>query len=492
MELPEQPIRTYALAGVLAVVVLAGLLWFFVFSEGESGSATPPPEAWAPEIEELVAFVEQQRGAGFVQPVAVDLVDESEFAAQLGITAAGLSDIDRGHLGHAVDALRALGLVTERIDDDALAADSAPVALVDDRSVRYIRDERRIVVVGDDLANLSPVTEIELVGVLGEALHAQHYRLSGASSFDLSSGSVGGRAVAAGVGPVFIDAYLETLTPRELSAWEAYTEPRRRQRAEDVVAHFVLLPERLGEALMRLAIADSSPELAGQDSRPRWSAFANLLSSPPRTELELIQPWAALDGFERVAVAAPVVDDEHEILSEGRFGAASIYYVLGLRIDPREVLATSLQWAGDSYVLSRDVDGRRCFHLAVEGRDGDASDRYQAAFEAWAKEGPRQAEVSIDRDGRTVLFRACEPPAGSDTGIFLDPETVVAVAANRTGLLAELRQQELSRVWAVCIADRVIDGIPVAALQATDASPEAAQSIYQDLVDRSRRGCRNP
>src|SRR5690606_35568240 len=161
------------------------------------------------------------------------------------------------------------------------------------------------------------------------------------------------------------------LSARQRAVWEAYVELDRGTDAAAVLNGFVSVPSRLGEALMHLAVADTVTDGSG----PTWERVDALLNAPPRTELELIQPWAALDGFERVAVTAPVPVEGAEVLADGNLGASSLYLVLGLRIDPREALALSLEWAGDAMVLTRG-DGQRCIEVAVEGRDGDASDRY--------------------------------------------------------------------------------------------------------------------
>lgn len=486
MELSDQPIRTYVLAGVLGVVLVAGALWFLVFSSDDGESPEPPPEAWAPEITELVAFVEQQRNTQFAHPVAVEPVDADEFEARLGWTDEGLTDADQAHLQRSVDVLRALGLITDRAGDDAIIQRAAPLALVGTRTVGYLPAEDRIVVVADNLDDLDLVTEIELVGALARALHSQHFGLSAASPLDLSPGATGLRAVTAGIGPLVSGRYVEELPERDQQAWADHLEPSRRGRVEDVVANFVQLPDALGVALIQVAWADT---VEGR-SNPTWQEINALLSGPPRSELELLQPWAAIDGFERVAVAEPVPDEGFEVLAEGNFGASSLYYALALRIDPRQALAVSLEWAGDAYVLSRDEDGRRCFDLAVEGRDGDASDRYQEALEEWAAAGPSQARAQVSRDGRTVSLTTCEPPAGAASGVSLDPDTVVSVAVNRTTMLADLRLEGMSRNRSVCIADRVLAGLPVAALQTSEVGPEA-QVLFEELMDRSRVACRD-
>ncbi len=484
MELPDLPTRTYVLAGALALVAVGAAVWF-LFLSGDGDDPVAAPAAWAAEIEPLVTFVESQRGAAFAQPVAVDLVDRAGLEAMVGLDE-GVSEADAAHLQRSVDVLRAFNLITDRRDDDSIIAEAAPAALVGNRTVVYLADQRRIAVVGDDLGDLDVVTEIELVGALGEALHAQYFPFSTASPLDSSTEVVGPRAVAAGVGPVFIDRYVADLPARQQAAWEAHTQLDRGTDAASVLAGLVSVPDRLGEALMRLAVADTVTDGSG----PTWERFDALLSAPPRTELELLQPWAALDGFERVAVTAPVPAEGAEVLAEGRLGASSLYLALGLRIDPREALAVSLTWAGDAMVLTRDESGRRCIEVAVEGRDGDASDRYEEAMREWVSAGPRQADASVEREGRAVTLRSCEASAGAATGIELDPATVVAVAGNRTNLLADLRLEDSTRNSAVCTADLVLEAIPVSALQATEVPPEA-QNVYDLLLTNSRRSCRN-
>ena len=487
MDMPsDSHTRSLALGGALLVAVVGAALWFFVLGGGGGGGGVSAPESWDPEVAALVSFVEEQRGVAFVEPVAIDLVDDEGYAEAVGIGDAGASEADQVHLQRSLDLMRAFGLVTDRRDDEAIIAAAAPAILDGERFATYLPAQRRIIVRADDLAGLDAVAEAELVGALSSALHGQYFGLSTASRLDRSTGVVGLRGVSAGAGTALTKRYVAGLTDSEQVAWADHVKPSRGDDATAVLASFVTLSERLGEALIDVALADTVVE----GSAPGWGLVNQLFAAPPRTELELIQPWAALDGFERVAVAAPEPDDGAEVIASGDFGAASLYLVLGVRVDPREVLAASLVWAGDAYVLTRDPDGRRCIAVAVEGRDGDASDLFEDAMRDWASAGPRQADASVEREGRVVTLQSCDPGPTASAGIALDPATTVSVAVNRTELLSQLRADGSSRNSAVCTADRVIAAIPVAALVDPEPPPEA-QILYDQLLDDSISACRN-
>lgn len=480
----DSRIRTIALGGVLLVVVIAAVVWFFVLGGDEGGE--PPPESWDPGVTAYVDFIQVERGLPFVNPVAVDLVDDDEFAAVVGAGADGPSEADLVHIQQAIDLMRAMALVTENVDDEALAQQVATRVLVDDQLARYLAGERRIVVRADSLDDLDPIVEAELVGALGAAFHHQHFGVAAPSLLDRSTSVVGRRALSAGVSNALSERFVADWSEREQQAWADHVDPGRDDDADAVVAHFITVTEDLGEALVDVALADTVTD----GSAPTWGQVNQLLAAPPRTELELIQPWAALDGFERALVSPPVVDDDQEVIAQGDFGAASLYVALGIRVDPREVLAASLEWSGDAYVLTRDADGRRCIAIAVEGSDGDASDLYQDAMEDWVSAAPSGADASVERDGRTVTLRSCDPERSEPADLVLDPATAISVAVNRTELLAQLRNDGSSRNSAVCTANRVLAAIPVAAIVDPDPPPEA-QTLYNELLEESIVVCRN-
>jgi hypothetical protein len=463
-----------------ALVVLAALVAVVVFVVLPGDEESSPAVTWDPAVVDLVEFVQTARGLPFTQAVEVVAVDADGFAAEVGAAEPSAADVRAA--GDTLRLLRALGLVTERGDDEELAVDAARAVLDGDDRARFVPAANRIVVRAAALDDLDEDTEAALVGALGTALHHQHFGLAAGSPFDRSAAGIGRRALSAGVGAAIADRYVVEVQERELREWRLAEVRRWEDDAAGLVAAYSLLGPQLGEPLVLVALADARPG-EGQS----WARVAELIAEPPASEFELLQPWAAIDGFVSVLVPAPEV--EGEVLTTGDFGAASLYLTAALRVDPRQALAASLEWAGDVAVVSRDGDGRLCATVAVQGVDGDASDLIQDVLEDWVRAGPRSADASVERDGRTVILRSCEARQGDDPGIELDPASAIAVPASRTDLLAELRADGRRRQNAVCVADYVLAGIPVTALTDADRPPEA-ETLYELLRRDADSSCR--
>jgi hypothetical protein len=461
-----------ALAAIVAVVV-------FVLGRDDAGA---PPASWDPQVVELVEWVQQARGLAFVNPLRVDAVSDAGFGEAVGADAPAAADVDRAE--GTVVLLRSLGLVTDRSDDRSLAEAAARLVLDGGDRARYLPAQARVVVRGDSIESLDWTERAALVEALGTALHDQHFGIAGSSRFDRSTASAGRRALAAGVGAALADRYVTEVLERELREWRLAQGRGSGQGAADLVRAMSLLSDDLGEPLVQVALNDAAP-----GEGPRWGLVNGLLAAPPRTELELLQPWAAIDGFERVGVPLPQPPDGEQVVASGDFGAASLYLVAALRVDAREALAAVLDWAGDAYLLTRDGEGRPCVTVVVSGTDGDASDRIEAVLRDWVRAGPRQADASVARDARNVTLRSCAAAAGADPGIVLDPATAVSVPVSRTDLLAELRADGRTRANAVCVADRVLAAIPVASLTDPDRPPEA-DTLYEILRRESDQACR--
>jgi hypothetical protein len=465
-------------AAVIAVVAAVA----FVVLRSDGGSSHPA--RWDPAVAELVSFVESARGRSFVHPVRVDALSDDEFAAAMGAGTGELTTADRQRVEQSLWLLRALALVTDPTDDATVVAEAASETLDGGDLARYLPAEARIVVRSPSLDELDWIGEAMVVEALGMALHDQHFGVSRASRLDRSTGTVGLRAVSAGAGAAIADGYVTGVVEGDRRAWREARDPGRGQRAADLVRGFASIPDALGEPLVQVALSDASP---GEGAS--WRLVDELFVTPPRTELELLQPWAAIDGFERVGVPAPVPGEGEQVLAQGGFGAASLYLAMALRVDAREALASALEWAGDAHILTRDPDGRLCVQIAVVGRDGDSSDRIEGSLRAWVAAGPRDAGASVGRDARVVTLRSCDPGPRASTGIALDPATAISVPVSRTDLLAELRAGGATRDNAVCVADLVLAGIPVAALTDPDPPPEA-DTLYEILRRESEESCR--
>jgi hypothetical protein len=470
--------RIVVLAGVLAVVAVAGAVWFFLL--GGDGEQAAPAE-WSPEVVDIATLVEGERRRPFLDPVRVDFLTAEEFAQAVGASPDSSAPADVQRAEQTLQLLRALALAPDD-DLEALLEPSFVVALDGNPPARYLPNQRRIVVRGTEM---TAEIEVALLAPLSEALHDQHFGVSRASRLDRSRSVIGLRAISAGAGAAVADAVLAERSEADRRTYRDATDPGDGRTSADLFRAMSLLPEVLGAPLVEVAIVDGT----SPGDPPGWGVVNNLFGAPPRTELELLQPWAARDGFERIGVPRPQLGEGESVVFEGDFGAASLYLVMGLRADPREALAASLVWAGDTHVVTRDADDRLCVQIAVAGVDGDASDLFEQVMRDWVAATPREAEASVTRDARVVTLRSCDPGSGVNPRIALDPTTVMSLPVSRTSLLADLRADGASRANAVCVADRVLAGIPVTALTDVDTSPEA-QALYDILLAESEQACR--
>lgn len=480
--LPARSPRVIALVLVVVVAVIGAVVWFVVVDRGPDH-----PDAWDPAVVDLVDFVESERGRGFAHPVRIDVVSDAGFAAAVGADSDGLTEDERTGIEAMLDLVRSLALVTDVADVDAAVAEVATEVLADDRMARYLPGEERIVVRDTGGDGFDLVTEVELVAALGMALSDQRIGLSDASIFDRSRSAAGALGVAVGAGDVMALRYVAELDADDAAEWDAHADDPGGDGPVDLVATLATLPETLGGPLLELALADAS---ADDDERDlNWSVVDALLTEPPRTELELLDPWIGFEGFERVGVPAPPVPEDAEVLAEGHIGAATLYVLMALRVDALDALEAAGEWAGDTHVVTREPDGRRCVMLSVVGRDGIGSDLFEEQLEAWAAEAPSDADASVEREDRVVTLRSCEVESGVDPGLVVDPGVAASVPVIRTRLLAELRFDDATRAEAECVADLALDGLALLTPDDDDGDDEGGDR-FDVLLRDSLRACR--
>ena len=80
------------------------------------GDGEPEPAAWDPRVQDLVRFVEAERGLTFEHPVPVDFLTPEQFREELTTEAADMTPKDRRELRASEAIIRALGLLDGDID----------------------------------------------------------------------------------------------------------------------------------------------------------------------------------------------------------------------------------------------------------------------------------------------------------------------------------------------------------------------------------------
>ena len=471
---------------VAALVAAAGgaAVWFLVLADTGPGH----PERWDARVGDLVAFVEDDRGLAFRHPVAIEVVPANDLAVAVAGTE-GMTESDQHHLDELVDLSVALNLVPDPPDRRGLLGEAWTAVHDGGRLAAYLPGQHRIVVRGEvsdpGEDGFDPLTEVRVVAALGEALHDQHYDLTRATRVDRSRDVFGPRAMRAGIGELMAVRYVQQLEDSDLEAsHSAHLRRGDGHGPAELVAVLALLPEILGGAFMELVLADASVE-AGATS---WASTTTHLITPPGTEVEVLDPWVGMVGFERVGVPNPPLEDGAELLAEGDLGAATLYLLLALRVDALDALEAASGWAGDTYVVTSDAGGRRCAEISVVGRDGFDTDRFEEQMTAWVDAAPAGSEASVDRE-RAVTLRSCEVVSGSVPYLEHPPAVVASVPVVWTGLVAELRADDVSRGQAECVADLALSGLALLSPDESDGG-RRDDGRFETLLRDSLRACR--
>ncbi|MGH9138986.1 MAG: hypothetical protein ACRD0G_18395 [Acidimicrobiales bacterium] len=355
-------------------------------------TTSPPNGAVDAIIDELSAFVEQERGLEFERDVNVELAEDAEFEDRL---LEGFEE-DADLLRDFGDVLRAVGQVEPGTD-----------------SVEAFRSLYRAAVVGfydpetDELvvrgAELTPYVRSVVVHELTHALDDQHFELDRPELEEATDESeFGFTAVVEGNARRVEDAYVESLPDGERAELEA----------EALIAGldpaiFEAPPVFVG--LLQTPYS-AGPELVGQLLEAGGQARLDAaLAAPPTTSEQVLEPDAFLAGEGAVAVAEPSA--EGEVFDRGTLGSLLLGVILA--DDPLSTLLGDVVgfdgWGGDSYVAWRNDDGTSCVRAnAIGDSDGDTAE-LRDALSDWAAAPPFSvtATVTGGDPGQPVTLTSC-------------------------------------------------------------------------------------
>lgn len=365
-------------------------------STGPPSSGTMPPgegdivptgvPAVDAALDQIAAFVEDERGLEFLTPVTVELLDDAAFEARL------LEDRDveaEADLALTGRLLQALGLVPAGTDlvaavDQVLGAGVLGF---------YDPETKELVVRGGDL---TPYTRQTVAHELTHALDDQHFDLDRPELDDATDESgFGFTAVVEGSATQVEDAYEAALDPAD----------RRRLLDEELSfgtdldlggIPFVLLVQLQAPYEYGPSLVD---EILGRQGR---GGLDQAFASPPLTSEQVLHPQRYLAGEAAVPVAVPPA--EGEVIDQGVFGEL----MLGILVtngtgvgDPDAVDG----WGGDQYVAWARPDGSACVRVdAAADTDGDLGE-LEAALRDAARFLP---DMTVERPLPDVVrFTSC-------------------------------------------------------------------------------------
>jgi hypothetical protein len=411
---------------VVAVVVVVALLvgvgaWLWSSGDDDAVATSPTTEATAPTtepdestvppttddtdevdpelataIEELEAFVEEERGLEFKEEVEVELVSQDEFDDRL------LADFEesRDDIETAGRVYQALGLLEPGIDVVA-ALEQALTAGV---AGFYDPETDELVVLGEAV---TPYTKQVIVHELVHALDDQWFELDRPEIDDADDeSSVGFSALVEGDATVVQTAYISSLSGNELAelsreATALLREVERRMGdVPQIIRDELEVVYLLGETFVGELLDDGGQEAVD-------AAF----DDPPTTSKEIMDPSRYLEGFEPTPVETPTADGD--VFDEGVIGQLLVEWLLDVELDEDEAAEVADGWAGDRYVAWEEGE-ETCVRFEIASLDDAAGAELAKAFQAWANEQP-DAEVD-ELDSGLVQVTSCVTGASGGGG----------------------------------------------------------------------------
>ena len=388
---------------VLFVAVAMGVAWLATRDTGGSGatttttagagpasttSSTAPGRPNSDDLESVVAdlsaFVEEQRGLEFDDPVDVELAEDDEFEQRL------LDDFeaeDEADIRDTERIFRALGFLEG--DDDLV--DQLKGVLSAGVVGFYDPETNELVVRG---GSPTPYARATIVHELTHALDDQHFELfrpeldeaDDETSFAFSTLVEGSAATVE-------EAYKDTFSDDEQQQYddEEATIGGSTDFGEfpQILLALIGAPYEFGPPLIDAIVGHGGETAVDQ-------AFEN----PPESSEQVLDPSIYLEGDEPLDVAEPPADGES--FDQGTFGQYLLLLLLtDGGVDQEQAARAAVGWGGDQYVAWRDGD-EACLRVSFEG-DTDADTAEIAdALDEWAA-GRDGAEVTTNADDQPTL-----------------------------------------------------------------------------------------
>jgi hypothetical protein len=459
--------RVVRAAAILGWIILGGavgwVLWTWA-NPAEPGH----PEQWDERVLDYVDFVEDQRGLAFDHPVHVDFVPLDDFTDDVTSDEAVLSDEERAQYDQVAAFYRAFGLVDA--DLDLLSANNE---LSSEGILAYYDPQsKRIRVRGTEI---TPGVAVTLVHELTHALQDQHFDLERLDGIEDIAEATAFRAVIEGDAVRVEQAYVGTLEPDALAAYEdeiqGEVDDVLAVDAPDFLATLLSAPYSVGPAFLEA--------LVGVDGE---GALDEALLTPPVNDEQLIDPRAFLAADEPRSVDSPVDRFADSVIDSGTLGPLFWYLVLAEQLEPTQALDAVEGWAGDVYV-TQELAGVVCVDARVVMDDADQAARFASAFLTWS-ERFEDGDVEVERDDREVDLTSCDPGDADPVG---RSSTTIALPVVRLYLFAGAAAavgDDQDAAW--CIADRVTDQLTLDDLENPAFFEEERAT---QLFDEALSGC---
>lgn len=379
---------------VLLVALAMGVAWAVTRDDDGADAVAPATTSTVPGqtegddleavVEELSAFVEEQRGLEFERPVDVELAEDEEFERRL------LEDFeaeDEADLRETERIFRALGFLE---DDDDLV-DQLQGVLSGGVVGFYDPETDELVVRG---AEPTPYARSTIVHELTHALDDQHFELHRPELDEADDETgFGFSALVEGNASSVEDAYQETLSDEEQQQYDeeeaAIGSGTDFSEFPPILLDLIGAPYQFGPVLIEAITAHGGQEAVDQ-------AFAE----PPVSSEQVLDPSRYLSGDEPLRVAEPPADGES--FDQGTFGELLLFELLADGgVDTEAARDAAIGWGGDQYVAWREGQ-QTCLRVSFEGDTADDTAEIASALEEWAASAP-DAEVTTNADDQPTL-----------------------------------------------------------------------------------------
>jgi hypothetical protein len=360
-------------------------------SSDPDDSPGSPPTAAEQElnavVEDISAFVAQERGLEFREPVAVELEDDAAFEERL------FEDASHGQDDFIADAqvlFEALGLLEPGGDLGGQFDEAMGTGVVG----FYDPTTGELVVRGTELTTAVRIT---IAHELTHALDDQHFDLD-RSEYDDSEDEVsfGFTALVEGQAVRMEEAYFRSLPQAEQDAYIA-----------EVTAEANAMSPDIPEALLQMigapyiegpAFVEALFEAGGQ------AAVDAAYDNPPRTSEQVLDPEAFMAGDEPVEVEHPTADGDP--LGDMMFGRMFLELVLKTEIPNRDADTAATGWGGDWMTWWED-GAQSCMRATFVGDTPTDSNELRDAWSSWDEGTSLTVTVDQPRSGQPVTVTSC-------------------------------------------------------------------------------------
>jgi len=323
-------------------------------------------------VDELIEFVERERGHEFVSRPAITQLDGDDFRDEFNSVIARDAERYRDDFINFTDIYRAMGVIEGDKDLEQIWSEFGDAGVLG----YYDLDVKNIVLRGGEI---TPLTETVLVHELTHALDDQIFDTD-RPEYDERDDEIGWTlsAILEGNARVIEERYRSTLSADEKAAEIAarQTLPRGVSLSSFTESFRELQfgRYRYGETFMALLWADGV------------SAVDAVLIDPPTTSEVIIDPSGfSAEMIEDGPAAAPAAGGT--VFESGVWGQMA-WSALFSDVDQAIAESSSDGWGGDWYVAWRQGD-QTCVRAHIQADDADSLDEYAELLERWATLGDR-------------------------------------------------------------------------------------------------------